>query len=151
MTLISTSSYFGSSWHRGRVRLLLLLKHARCVNSKCGFGSSIYALCVCVACTYVTVDLAGESSAAVAPTARSKARQAVDRRASKGRTIRHVLSLRASCETCGSDQLCDDRSIRYSVMPKLVNFMAPIPRYDQSFVADELFEGLFGASRENVE
>jgi protein AATF/BFR2 len=62
-----------------------------------------------------------------AAAARRRTRRHVDRRASKGRRV------------------------RYTVMPKLVNFMAPnqsslSSASDSSFVADELFRSLFGRS-----
>ncbi len=53
--------------------------------------------------------------------ARSRAKKVVDRRASKG------------------------RKIRYTVMPKLVNFMAPRPT-PEDFLTDELFGALFGGN-----
>jgi hypothetical protein len=39
----------------------------------------------------------------------------------------------------------------YAVMPKIVNFMAPAVRHDESFVADELFASLFGGAGVAVE
>lgn len=36
------------------------------------------------------------------------------------------------------------RMIRYEVMPKIQNFMAPVDRYNDEFLADELFTNVFG-------
>lgn len=52
--------------------------------------------------------------------ARARARKLVDRRASKG------------------------RKIRYTVQPKLVNFMVPRPPEHDDHLTDELFSALFG-------
>jgi len=56
--------------------------------------------------------------------ARKKPKKSVDRRATKG------------------------RKIRYTIDPKLVNFVAPIPPLDDSFLIDELINGLFGGKGE---
>jgi protein AATF/BFR2 len=52
---------------------------------------------------------------------RRRANATVDRKASKGRRL------------------------RYTVMPKLQNFLAPTDRHDLNFAADELFANLFGS------
>ncbi len=56
--------------------------------------------------------------------ARAKSRRGIDRKASKG------------------------RKVRYTVMPKLANFMVPIVHNSSNaFAVDELFMGLFGQKR----
>lgn len=37
-----------------------------------------------------------------------------------------------------------ERKIKYVIMPKLANFMAPATNTDEDFIAAELYQGLFG-------